>query len=272
MQPRPLPNRETTSFSQGSRNHQGSSIRLTVIEKSYASDSERSRRVRQMFAGIADRYDLLNHILSGNIDRRWRKRVARRLSTGLSGPTAIVLDLACGTGDLSLMISRETAATVIGTDFCRPMLEIAAGKTSRNDSRISYVEADGLSLPFLDSQFDAVTIAFGLRNFVNVEGGLREMLRVLKPGANLAVLEFSEPVIPGFREVFQFYFSRILPRIGGLIGGSRDAYEYLPDSVSRFPDQKRLAAMIISLGFESVSYENLSGGIAALHIATKPGV
>src|SRR5688572_21251010 len=193
-----------------------------------------------MFAGIASRYDLLNHLLSGNIDRRWRMLVARHLKSVVVGD-AQVLDVACGTGDLSMAIAGETGARVVGIDFCRPMLELAARKSSAGDlSEIRFVEGDALNLPFADHSFEAVTIAFGLRNLSSVEEGLSELLRVLKPGGRAAVLEFSSPVLPVFRGVFRFYFKRVLPRIGSLISGSREAYEYLPDSVSRFPDQKEL--------------------------------
>ena len=133
----------------------------------------------------------------------------------------------------------------------------------------SFVEADAMELPFADSSFDALTIAFGLRNLANVKSGLRELYRILKPGGRLAILEFSEPVIPGFRQMFNFYFSTVLPRIGGIVSGSRGAYEYLPDSVSKFPGQERLSAMMEQTGFDSVKYQNLTGGIAALHSGTK---
>jgi demethylmenaquinone methyltransferase/2-methoxy-6-polyprenyl-1,4-benzoquinol methylase len=223
-----------------------------------------------MFAGIAARYDLLNHLLSGNTDQRWRRLVAKRLQATLSNSGARALDVACGTGDLSLAIAEGTGARVIGTDFCRPMLEIAARKTAQREQAIPFVEGDALRLPFDDKSFDAVTIAFGLRNLASVEGGLRELWRVLKPGGRAAVLEFSSPVVPGFSALFRFYFRRVLPRIGGAISGSRGAYEYLPDSVSRFPDQERLAHLMRGVGFEEVEYRNLTGGIAALHLGTRP--
>jgi demethylmenaquinone methyltransferase/2-methoxy-6-polyprenyl-1,4-benzoquinol methylase len=150
------------------------------------------------------------------------------------------------------------------------MLEIAARKTLEQAQAIPFVEGDALMLPFADACFEAVSIAFGLRNLSSVEDGLKELWRVLKPGGRAAVLEFSSPVVPGFRALFQFYFTRVLPRIGGMVSGSRGAYEYLPDSVSRFPDQERLAALMRGVGFEEVSYQNLTGGIAALHLGTRP--
>jgi demethylmenaquinone methyltransferase / 2-methoxy-6-polyprenyl-1,4-benzoquinol methylase len=240
-----------------------------VSEKKEAIEQEHSRRVREMFAGIATRYDLLNHLLSGNIDQRWRRLVARKLQASLSTDGALVLDVACGTGDLSLALAEATGARVIGTDFCRPMLEIAAHKAVTRHLPLPFIEGDALRLPFADSSFDAVSIAFGLRNLSSVAGGLSELRRVLKPGGRAAILEFSRPVLPGFRTLFQFYFTRVLPRIGGVISGSPGAYEYLPDSVSRFPDQKRLAGMMREVGFEKVEYQNLTGGIAALHTGTR---
>jgi demethylmenaquinone methyltransferase / 2-methoxy-6-polyprenyl-1,4-benzoquinol methylase len=220
-----------------------------------------------MFAHIAGRYDLLNHLLSGNTDKRWRKLVAKRLRPVLSSPDARALDVACGTGDLSLALVAATGARVTGLDFCRPMLSHAARKAADEAAaaRCAFIEGDALRLPFEDGTFDAVTIAFGLRNLASVEGGLKELLRVLRPGGMACILEFSKPIVPGFSTLFQFYFSRVLPRIGGLISGSSSAYEYLPASVSRFPDQKRLASMMRETGFEEVRYENLTGGIAALH-------
>lgn len=221
-----------------------------------------------MFAGIARRYDLLNHLLSANIDRRWRRLVADKLRPALGAGTH-TLDVACGTGDLSLTLAEAGQTRVTGLDFCRPMLEVATRKARERQRKIPFIEADALRLPFASETFDVVTIAFGLRNLASVEGGLRELFRVLKPGGQVAVLEFSHPVVPGFRALFQFYFSHVLPRIGGLVSGSRGAYEYLPDSVSRFPDQERLAELMREVGFAEVSYQNLTGGIAALHLGIR---
>ena len=235
-----------------------------------ASREEHARRVRAMFSGIARRYDLLNHLLSGNVDKRWRRKTARALESSLV-EGARVLDVACGTGDLSLVLAEAGRARVVGLDFCRPMLEIARRKADEGSRLIPFVEGDALRLPFADETFDAATIAFGLRNLAGVADGLRELRRILKPGGRLAVLEFSSPVVPGFRALFRFYFTRVLPRIGGLVSGSRGAYEYLPDSVTRFPDQKRLAELMRAEGFQGVEYSNLTGGIAALHTGTRAG-
>lgn len=222
-----------------------------------------------MFSGIAPRYDLLNHVLSLNIDKRWRRAVTRELGDTLDDASACVLDVACGTGDLSIELKQNVGAKVVGTDFCRPMLTIAHDKAVAGGA-IPFVEADALQLPFPDGRFDAVTIAFGLRNLANLDAGLRELCRVLKPNGRLAVLEFSTPIVPGFGGLFNLYFSRILPRIGGAVSGSRTAYEYLPDSVAKFPGQKQLAERMRSAGLDRVTFKNLTGGIAALHIGSKP--
>ncbi|HEX5832630.1 MAG TPA: bifunctional demethylmenaquinone methyltransferase/2-methoxy-6-polyprenyl-1,4-benzoquinol methylase UbiE [Pyrinomonadaceae bacterium] len=229
--------------------------------------NEHAGRVREMFAGIAKRYDLLNHLLSGNVDKRWRRIVARRVREKLTSSNSRILDVACGTGDLSLTLFENTGARVVGTDFCRPMLEIAAGKTS---DRIPLIEGDALDLPFRDGSFEVVTIAFGLRNLATVEGGLAELRRVLKPGGWVAVLEFSRPANAMMRPLFGLYFTRVLPLMGGLVSGSRMAYSYLPASVQKFPDQKQLSLLMQRAGFEQVHFENLTGGIAALHMGQRP--
>lgn len=218
-----------------------------------------------MFSGIASRYDVLNHVLSANIDKSWRRRVREMIGVTLNKADAIVLDVACGTGDLAIELKQAANAQVIGTDFCRPMLTLADEKTAARSLDIPYVEADAMQLSFADESFDAVTIAFGLRNLSNLRDGLAELHRILKPGGRLVVLEFSSPAVPGFRTLFNLYFSHILPRIGGIVSGSRGAYEYLPDSVSKFPGQKALAAIMRETGFDDVSYQNLTGGIAAIH-------
>lgn len=240
-----------------------------------AIENDHASRVRDMFATIAGRYDLLNHLLSGQMDKRWRRLVAKRLRERLGAKEAVVLDVACGTGDLSLELFEKIGVRVVATDFCRPMLEVAARKIATaadagGQQAIPLIEGDALHLPFIDTSFDGVTIAFGLRNLSNVERGLAELFRVLKPGGSLAVLEFSKPVIPGFSFLFQVYFTKLLPFVGGLISGSRSAYQYLPDSVSRFPDQTELVARMQQVGFERVEYQNLTGGIAALHLGMRP--
>lgn len=231
--------------------------------------NEHAGRVREMFANVASRYDLLNHLLSANVDKRWRRLVAKRILPDLPQTGARILDVACGTGDLAITLFEITGAEVIGSDFCRPMLEIAAQKVA-NKCAIPFVEGDALNLPFRDGAFDAVTIGFGLRNLADVQKGLQELYRVLGPNGRVAILEFSQPVIPGFSALFRLYFHRLLPLVGDLISGSRYAYEYLPDSVSRFPNQETLAAMMRRAGFDEVRYQNLTGGVVALHLGRRP--
>lgn len=234
-----------------------------------AKEAAHARAVREMFSGIAGRYDLLNHVLSLNIDKRWRRKVRAEIQPILNNKNAVVLDVACGTGDLSIELNRGAAAQIIGTDFCRPMLNVAKEKTAATNARIPYVETDAMNLSFADNSFDALTIAFGLRNLPNFANGLSELHRVLKPGGRIVILEFSSPILPGFRQLFNFYFANVLPRIGGIVSGSRGAYEYLPDSVAKFPDQKALVTMIEHTRFSNVKYHNLTGGIAAIHTGTK---
>ncbi len=228
-----------------------------------------AQAVREMFSNIAGKYDLLNHLLSANIDKRWRQQVRSELEFILNNEEAAVLDVACGTGDLSLELARDAKARILGSDFCRPMLKIASEKVEKSGLAVPLIETDALHLAFSADSFDAVTIAFGLRNLSNVADGLAELHRVLKPGGIIAILEFSSPVVPGFKSLFDLYFTYILPRIGGLISGSRLAYEYLPDSVRKFPDQKGLAEIMKDSGFSNVRYRNLTGGIAAIHTGQK---
>ncbi len=234
-----------------------------------AKEAAHSKAVREMFAGIAGRYDLLNHVLSLNIDKLWRRKVSNLLRETLDRPDAIVLDVACGTGDLSLELNKDNKAKIIGTDFCRPMLTVAHDKTAVLKAAVPYVEADAMDLAFADDTFDALTIAFGLRNLPNFANGLTELHRVIKPDGKIVILEFSSPVVPGFRQLFNFYFANILPRIGGAVSGSRGAYEYLPDSVSKFPNQEGLVEMLSETGFTDIKYQNLTGGIAAIHSGVK---
>jgi len=237
------------------------------VSENRSAENEHAGRVRDMFATIARRYDLLNHLLSANIDKRWRRVVANSIEGKIKRDGARILDVASGTGDLAATLFEVTGAEVVATDFCRPMLEIAAEKIGHD---VTLIESDALRLPFRDGSFDAVTIGFGLRNVANVQTGLAELGRVLRSGGWLAVLEFSRPANAAVRAVFGTYFTRILPVMGGVVSGSRSAYTYLPDSVKRFPDQQGLKTMIEQAGFEEVSFENLTGGIAALHLGRKP--
>jgi demethylmenaquinone methyltransferase / 2-methoxy-6-polyprenyl-1,4-benzoquinol methylase len=231
------------------------------------NDKGKAAQVREMFGEIAPRYDFLNHALSLNIDKRWRRFVISKVSDVLNRPGASALDLCCGTADLAL----ELGALVhtVGVDFCHPMLRIGLGKVRASKLPIELAEGDALQVPMADESFDVVTMAFGLRNLESVEGGLQEIYRLLKPRGRGAILEFSHPQIPVFRHLFQFYFMKLLPRIGNAISGSNFAYQYLPESVQQFPGQKRLAEMMKTVGFSNVGYYNLFGGVAALHLGDK---
>lgn len=238
--------------------------------ESHASDlgpGGKAARVRSMFAEIAPRYDLLNHALSLNVDKRWRRFVIKKVAGRLQRPGAVALDLCCGTADLSLELGA--LAPTVGLDFCHPMLQLGLKKLHGAAHSIDLIEGDALNVPFAGSMFDVVTVAFGLRNLDDTEAGLREIHRLLKPGGRAAVLEFSRPQIPVFRNLFQFYFTWLLPRIGNAVSGSRFAYQYLPDSVRAFPDQNELAALMRVVGFSDVNYYNLFGGVASLHLGDK---
>jgi demethylmenaquinone methyltransferase / 2-methoxy-6-polyprenyl-1,4-benzoquinol methylase len=231
-----------------------------------------AKAVQQMFAEIAPRYDFLNHFLSVSIDRRWRKIAVARAAKCLEGKSnATCLDLCSGTGDLAIELNRRLRTRVVASDFCHPMLVRGLEKVRRVqlEASIPVIEADSLALPFTSDTFDIATVAFGLRNLEDTEEGLKEMKRVLKSGGTAIVLEFSRPVVPVFRQLFEFYFHHILPHVGALISGQNSAYRYLPMSVGRFPAQLELAAMMKSVGFKDVGYRNLSGGIAALHWGLK---
>lgn len=225
--------------------------------------------VRAMFASIAGRYDLLNHLLSLSIDRYWRRAVVRSIAAASPQPSDVCLDLCTGTGDLALALSRRLGLQTFGVDFCPPMLARFAGKVRAGD-RVVMAASDAEQLPFPEASFRFATIAFGLRNVEHRAVALAEALRVLEPGGILFVLEFSRPVVPVIRQAFNGYFHRILPLLGAWISGTEGPYAYLPDSVSRFPDQAALADELRATGFEAVGYRNLTTGIAALHHARKP--
>ena len=232
------------------------------------------RAVQRMFTSVAPRYDFLNHFLSLGLDLTWRRATAKVLRDVVSRPGSVAADVCCGTGDMALALSHFSAGTVIGTDFCHPMLQRAEGKLWRSvlrdrGARVVFAEADTLSLPFSDRSLDLVTSAFGFRNLANYVTGLQEMLRVLKPGGTIAILEFSRVQWPVFGPVFRFYFAALLPRIGDWVAGVRGPYRYLHKSASQFPDQEALAVSMSAAGLTNVRYRNFMGGVAALHIGNK---
>jgi demethylmenaquinone methyltransferase / 2-methoxy-6-polyprenyl-1,4-benzoquinol methylase len=238
------------------------------------TEADVSRKVREMFTQIAPRYDLLNHLLSGQLDRLWRARTARRLRPILDRSQATVLDLCCGTGDLALALTKGSRARVIGADFSHAMLLRARNKTGESGLRgfasaMPLFEADALRLPFATGSFDLVTTAFGFRNLANYESGLTEIQRVLKPGGTLAILEFTEPPEGALGNLYRFYFRNVLPRIGGLISGDSAAYRYLPRSVSRFFRPSELASLLGAVGFTTPKFETWTFGTVALHTARK---
>jgi demethylmenaquinone methyltransferase/2-methoxy-6-polyprenyl-1,4-benzoquinol methylase len=237
------------------------------------TEADASYKVREMFTQIAPRYDLLNHLLSLQLDRLWRAHTARRLQSILERPDALVLDLCCGTGDLAFALARAGKARIVGADFAHPMLVRAREKSAALAPPASQTEvtpmllfeADALRLPFASDSFDLVTSAFGFRNLADYEAGLREIQRVLRPGGTIAILEFTEPPDGLLGDFYRWYFSKILPRIGGFISGDRSAYTYLPKSVARFFRPPELAALMTTVGYQSVDYRVWTFGTVALH-------
>ncbi|MBM3793361.1 MAG: bifunctional demethylmenaquinone methyltransferase/2-methoxy-6-polyprenyl-1,4-benzoquinol methylase UbiE [Acidobacteria bacterium] len=232
-------------------------------------DQEISRWVRRMFDGVAPRYDLLNHVLSFNADRYWRWRTVRKLRPILEKPGARVVDLCCGSGDLLIALQGRTPATVLGSDFSHQMLRACDAKIAAGRLPAEVFESDAMQLPLAAGSLDLVTCAFGFRNLVNYRAGLAEMLRVLKPGGTVAILEFSTPPNALFRRFYEFYSLRVLPRIAGMISGVPEAYEYLPESVRKFPGAPELAEAMQGVGFGDVEYTRMTFGIVALHVGRK---
>jgi len=226
--------------------------------------SERAGQVRRVFSEIAPRYDLLNHVLSLNVDRRWRKAAVRQLDWARV-PGGTYLDACAGTYDLSLALAGQPGFTgrVVATDFAHPML--AQGTPKIADAAVEAVCGDTLELPFGDAAFDGATVGFGVRNLADVRAGLAELRRVLRPGARLVVLEFTEPPNRIVRAGYLFYFRHILPVVGRVVSGHPWAYTYLPESVKEFPSPDRFGALFEQVGFHDVGWRLLTGGIAAVH-------
>ncbi len=242
------------------------------------TEADASQKVREMFTQIAPHYDLLNHLLSFELDRLWRARAAKFLRSILQRPDAVVLDLCCGTGDLAFALGHAGKARILGVDFAHTMLVRAKEKSSARSfpngastaKPMPFFEADALRLPFADASFDLVTSAFGFRNLANYEAGLREIYRILKPGGAIAILEFAEPPQGFLGNMYRWYFTKVLPRVGWLISGHQSAYTYLPKSVARFFRPPELAALMSSVGYQSVDFREWTMGAVALHTGTRP--
>jgi demethylmenaquinone methyltransferase/2-methoxy-6-polyprenyl-1,4-benzoquinol methylase len=231
------------------------------------------RRVRRMFGEIASRYDFLNHLLSLNIDRYWRRRTVRLVPPR---PGTEILDVCTGTGDLALAYHRvaKSEVEIVGADFCHEMLALAGQKAEQGgaDAKIRFLEADAQSLPFESNRFDIVCVAFGLRNVADTDAGLAEMTRVCAPGGRVVVLEFSSPTWQPFKSMYGWYFRHVLPRIGQLFARNREsAYSYLPASVGEFPQGEALARRMRACGLTEVEYHALTLGVATIYVGRKSG-
>ncbi len=233
------------------------------------SQQSKKGQVEEMFDNISPKYDLLNHLLSVNIDKIWRKNTIRKLR--VYNPS-LILDIATGTGDFAVAATKLPEVKVIGIDISEGMLAVAREKIHKKklDQRISVQKADSENLPFDDNSFDASVVGFGVRNFEHLKVGLSEILRVLKPGSVFYVLEFSKPSKTPFKQLYKFYFKRILPTIGRLISKDKSAYTYLPESVAEFPDGDDFLAILAEVGFENNRCYRQTFGIASIYEAHKP--
>jgi len=229
-------------------------------------ETDAAARVREMFGRVASRYDLANHLLSLNIDRSWRRKTVQAVRPVLERPGVRILDLCCGTGDLTLALAQERKGAVYGSDFCHSMLTAA----QRKIRGAPLFESDALAMPLEDAGLDLITCAFGFRNLANYRSGLKEMYRVLRPGGMLAILEFSQPPNAAFGALYGLYSKHLLPVIGGLVSGAPDAYRYLPESVEKFPDAPAVASLMQAAGFCDVRFHRFTLGIVALHLARRP--
>jgi demethylmenaquinone methyltransferase/2-methoxy-6-polyprenyl-1,4-benzoquinol methylase len=245
----------------------GAFVSSVVLDK-------RETKIRSMFNNIAPSYDLLNHLLSCNVDHYWRWRTTRIVPPVVEGSVAPILDMCTGTGDLALAYHKAARGCVpiVGADFCHEMLVRAEAKAKRkNVQQIRFLEADAQHLPFPDGMFQITTVAFGLRNVTDTDKGIAEMVRVTQPGGRIAILEFSQPRGFLMGPMYRFYFRHILPRVGQLISRSKDnAYRYLPESVMQFPDGEALAERLRSHGLTDVKWHSMTFGIATLYVGVKP--
>jgi demethylmenaquinone methyltransferase / 2-methoxy-6-polyprenyl-1,4-benzoquinol methylase len=247
-------------------NDQVKSSVIGAAPEGSSDEQSAGRAVREMFTSIAPRYDLLNHVLSLNVDRLWWRRTARSFTSVLARPDARVLDICCGTGDMTLALGRVGPAKVLGADFSHAMLQRASEKSSSTSLR--WVEADALCLPFPDQHFDLITTAFGFRNLADYDAGLREMVRVLRPGGECGILDFAEPRgLTG--KLYRVYFKHVLPTVGTMISGVRGPYAYLPASVERFPAPPEMLERMRRAGFREASWTPYTFGIAGLYRGRK---
>lgn len=242
-----------------------------VREGQRAQVDKSSARVRSMFAAIAGKYDLLNHLLSLNIDRSWRRFTTRTVPPE---PGVPVLDCCTGTADLALAYDRAAGgrSPVVGSDFCRPMLTLGRKKVRKAGAGVTLIEGDTQRLPFPPNTFGVVTVAFGLRNVSNTARGVDEMIRVARPGGKVAILEFSRPRGPLLGRLYLAFFRHILPRVGQAVAPNRhDAYSYLPTSVLQFPDGEAMIGLLAARGLVDLKRHSLTCGIATLYVGVKPG-
>lgn len=233
------------------------------------SDLSKKAQVEQMFDNISGKYDFLNHTLSLNIDKGWRKKTVKAIS---KNNPKVILDVATGTADLAIALNKiPSAEKIVGIDISQGMLDMGHVKLKnlKLDKKITLQKADSENLPFEDNTFDAITVAFGVRNFENLETGLAEMLRVLKPGGTIGVLEFSQPESFPFKQLYTFYFKNILPRLGKLISKDDSAYTYLPDSVGAFPYGDAFTKIMNKVGYKNSMSKSLTFGVSTLYTATK---
>jgi demethylmenaquinone methyltransferase/2-methoxy-6-polyprenyl-1,4-benzoquinol methylase len=250
-------------------------IKSTVVGAAPDGASDQrsaARAVREMFTSIAPRYDLLNHVLSFNFDRMWWRRTARTFRHILMRPDARVLDLCCGTGDMTFALRRQAGTSspqIMGADFSHAMLQRATSKSSaQNGSAPAWIEADALNLPFPNEHFDLVTSAFGFRNLADYDAGLREIVRVLRPGGECGILDFGEPK-GAMGALYRIYFKQVLPRVGTMISGVRGPYAYLPASVERFPAPEEMLTRMKIAGFVEATWTPYTFGIAGLYRGKK---
>ena len=240
---------------------------VKTVKPNQASTASKKVQVEQMFDDIASKYDFLNHFLSLGIDKGWRVKAVQSIAD--IKPT-FILDVATGTADLAIASLKLNPEKIVGIDISNNMLEVGREKIRKAQyKQIELIKGDSENLPFADNTFDAITVAFGVRNFEHLEKGLGEMLRVLKPGGKIAILEFSKPTLFPFKQIYQIYFNYILPTWGKWISKSNNAYAYLPESVKHFPDGKNFLSLLNKAGYVGEKQESLTFGICSLYNATK---